>query len=174
MDLISLILLDWEIYSIWITYDKSTIETVVNLAVSEKLSHLDLVVLRIVSLTSSLRGQLVKSFTTLLPNTQELFVGNKWEKLLHLLNKSIANDCVILRHCEHFHSSIFSNRFMLSVSTLSRTAKSHGACYKIYVLTRHFITLISYYKLPINHFPLWSSSIFMKSSEKIYLTYDFI
>ena len=70
------------------------------------------------------------------------------------VNKSIANDCVIPCHCKHFHSQIFSNRFIFSVSTLSRAAKPHEAWNKIYVLTRHFITLISYYKLLINHFPL--------------------
>ena len=81
-------------------------------------------------------------------------------------NKSIANDCVIPRHCKHFHSPIFSNRFIFFVSTLSRAAKPHGAWNKIYVLTRHFITLFSYYKLPVNHFPLLSYSIFVKISEK--------
>ena len=62
-------------------------------------------------------------------------------------NKSIANDCVIPRHCKHFHSPILSGRFIFFVSTLSRAAKPHGAWNKIYVLTRHFITLVSYYKL---------------------------
>ena len=102
---------------------------------------------------------------------------NKTRKLCPnyiLQYKSIANDCVIPRHCKHFHSPIFSNRVIFSVSTLSRAAKPHGAWNKIYVLTRHFITLISYYKLPINHFPLWSYTIFVKISEKNCLTYDFI
>ena len=40
------------------------------------------VVQSIVSLTSSLRGQLVKCFTTFLPNTM-IFLLKKWEKLLH-------------------------------------------------------------------------------------------
>ena len=69
-------------------------------------------------------------------------------------NKNIANDCVIPRHCKHFHSPKVSNRFIFSVSTMSRAAKRLGAWNKIYVLIRHFITLISYYKLTINHFPL--------------------
>ena len=69
-------------------------------------------------------------------------------------NKSITNDCVIPHHCKHFHSPIFSNIFIFSVSTLCRAAKPHGAWNKIYVCTRHFITLISYYKLSINHFLL--------------------
>ena len=93
---------------------------------------------------------------------------------LAAINKNIANDCVISRHCKHFHSPIFSNRFIFSVSILSRAAKPHGAWNKIYALTRHFITLISYCKLPINHFPLWSYIIFVKISEKICLTHDFI
>ena len=40
------------------------------------------VVQSIVSLTSSLRGQLVKCFTTLLPNTL-IFLLNKCDKILH-------------------------------------------------------------------------------------------
>ena len=40
---------------------------------------LDPVVQSIVSLTSSLRGQLVKYFTTLLPNTHKFFVENMRE-----------------------------------------------------------------------------------------------
>ena len=73
---------------------------------------------------------------------------------------------MIPRHCKHFHSPIFSNRFIFPVSPLSRAAKPHGARNKIYVLKRHFITLISYYKLPISHFPLWSYKILVKISEK--------
>ena len=38
-------------------------------------------------------------------------------------NKSITNDCVIPRHCKHFHSPIFSDSFIFSVSPLSRAAK---------------------------------------------------
>ena len=34
-------------------------------------------------------------------------------------NKSIANDCVIPRHCKHFHSPIFSNRFIFSAGQLN-------------------------------------------------------
>ena len=35
------------------------------------------------------------------------------------VNKSIANDCVIPRHCKHFHSPIFSNRFIFSAGQLN-------------------------------------------------------
>ena len=45
-------------------------------------NHLGPVVQSIVSLTSSLRGQLVKCFMTLLPNTL-IFLPEKCEKLLH-------------------------------------------------------------------------------------------
>ena len=46
-----------------------------------------LVVQRIVSLTSSLRGQLIKCFTTLQPNTLKFFVEKMGEKLLTFFNK---------------------------------------------------------------------------------------
>ena len=75
--------------------------------------------------------------------------------LLEQFDKSIANDCVIPRHCKHFHSPIFSYRSILSVSFLSRAAKPYGAWNNFFVMTRHFITRISYYKLPINHFLLY-------------------
>ena len=45
--------------------------------------------------------------------------------LFYHCNKSIANNCMIPRHCKHFHSPIFSKRF--SLSPLSRAAKRHGA-----------------------------------------------
>ena len=44
------------------------------------------VVQSIVSLTSSLRGQLIKCFMTLLPNTYWYFLLKKWEKLLRCKN----------------------------------------------------------------------------------------
>ena len=97
----------------------------------------------------------------LMATTPSQFIHNQY--IVH--NKSIANACVIPRHCKHFHSPIFSNRFIFSVSTLSRAAKPHGAWNKIYVLKRHFIILIKHYKLPINHFPLWSYKILVKVSE---------
>ena len=46
------------------------------------LAHQGPVVQSIISLTSSLRGQLVKCFMTLYPNTL-IFLLEKWEKLLH-------------------------------------------------------------------------------------------
>ena len=58
-------------------------------------------------------------------------------------------------------ANIFTRRFSLrdlfSLSPLA--AKPHGARNKFLVMTRHFITLISYYKPRINHFPLWSYTI---------------
>ena len=35
------------------------------------------------------------------------------------INKSIANDCVIPRHCKHFHSPSFSIRFIFSAGQLN-------------------------------------------------------
>ena len=49
----------------------------------------------------------------------------------------------------------------------TRPRRLSRAWNKIYVCTRHFITLISYYKLSINHFLLWSYAILVKISEKI-------
>ena len=43
---------------------------------------------------------------------------------------------------------------IFSVSPLSRAAKPNGAWNKIFVMTRQFIALTGYYKLPINHFLL--------------------
>ena len=62
---------------------------------------------------------------------------------------------------------VSSNIFIFSVSTLSRAAKPHGAWNKMYVLKRHFITLISYYKLLIKHFSLWSYKILVKISDSL-------
>ena len=35
------------------------------------------------------------------------------------VNKSIANDCVIPRHCKNFHSLIISNRYIFSAEQLN-------------------------------------------------------
>ena len=43
------------------------------------------------------------------------------------VNKSIANDCVIPRHCKHFHSPIFSYRFIFSAGQLN--LMGHGTKY---------------------------------------------
>ena len=121
--------------------------------------------------------------------------------LISSTNKSIACDCVIPHHCKQFYSPIFSNRFIFSVSALSRAAKPFSACNKIFVMSRHFITdqllkasnkslsnLIIYNFSDFIHvcgdrqgkiIPSWSNfdqhnHIISCKFQKICLTYDFI
>ena len=53
-------------------------------------AHLGPVVQSIVSLTSSLGGQLVRCFTTLLPNTMIFFVDKMGKSFLHFFDKNIG------------------------------------------------------------------------------------
>ena len=60
-------------------------------------------------------------------------------------NKSIANNCVIPCHCKHFHSPIFYNSFLFSVSPQAGQLNlmGHGTKFlwnNLFVMIRHFIT----------------------------------
>ena len=70
--------------------------------------------------------------------------------------KNIENDRVIPRHCKpNPLTDFFSDRFIFSLYySWAGAAKTHGALNILFVLRGHFITLISYYELSINHFPV--------------------
>ena len=58
--------------------------------------------------------------------------------------------------------SYLTRRYFLFIFYLyyPRAAKSLGTWNKCFVITGYFITLITYYEFPINHFLLWSYTIF--------------